>query len=1078
MGKEQFIYNSKAMKNLLLLLLITMLSPVAMMAQSAPAGMRFQAIARDLSGNLLTEKPLIVQVELMTSDSTEKVYYAELHEVSSDVMGVIDFVIGEGNLLSGSFSKIPWATKNMWVRISVKTQGENNFQIISSGQLFSVPYALYATSAGSLAEKENTDGGTRGIPVIDQTSIFWTVDGNANAHKTKGGDAVLGTLDRKDLTMITNNVPRMVIDQAGNTNILLNSDVDATLNVDGKTTMNSVDVTNMMPTNLSGTLQVSKATTLQEKLDVLNGAPTYLYGDLGVNSTLTVKGSALLHGSLDVANNVATHLTGTLTVDKPTTLGGALSVKNQAPTQLTGSLQVGQTMNVDGATSLNNSVDVSGNTHLTGTLVVDKATTLKNSLGVKNISPTQLTGALDVDKTMNVDGTTTLNNSLDVNAMGATHLSGTLVVDKTTILNDLTVDNLAPTQLTGDLDVDKTMNIDGATTLNKTLDVNGGKATHLSGILTLDQAATLKDSLTVSNGAATVLTGSLKVDGEVLVTGNISLDGPLSILNANPSTLTGTLEVAKLPTLKMGLVVKGNGTVGPDGSHLAFFDNTEGGNSDGIAIKIANAHPNKDNNFMTFYRNNTVAGRIEGYQFSDIGSVPAPTSDEIWTAICLGIADYNPLTIAWTQFATAFNTVSYGWNNLSIPAFDIPDVPAFTTPDVPALVIPNVPAFVIPDVPAVDIPDVPGFVTTDISALNVGPYLCVPEIFECPCCVCLDPWNCSCGPAFCTIPSFQLFPGINIPDFPGFAIPNFDGINIPDFPGIDIPDFNGVAIPDFPGIVMPTVPAINLKNLFGSAPTIPTFNQILVSEGVCPNVDIFNINNGYVRRLADWALEYRITDMISLDPLKLVGQALTWGVTQYVMNDGVVYGSKGADYAEYLPKLYASEQFIKGEVVGVYNGKISKNTRNADQVMAITAQPMVLGNMQQGDNAADFEKVAFLGQIPVYVKGPVQVGDFIIPSGKNDGIAVAIPGSAVTPAMLHQVLGNAWDAYDGEGVTLINTSIGLRPREISSMIKNQTSMEDEIQRQVVRQRQQSELLGSDIEMIKQKLGLSANSNNP
>ena len=108
------------------------------------------------------------------------------------------------------------------------------------------------------------------------------------------------------------------------------------------------------------------------------------------------------------------------------------------------------------------------------------------------------------------------------------------------------------------------------------------------------------------------------------------------------------------------------------------------------------------------------------------------------------------------------------------------------------------------------------------------------------------------------------------------------------------------------------------------------------------------------------------------------------------MHNGVVYGSKGADYAEYLPKMYASEQFMKGEVVGVYNGKISKNTLHADQILAITSQPLVLGNMQDEDIIADFEQVAFLGQIPVFVNGPVYAGDYNVASGKNDGMAIAV----------------------------------------------------------------------------------------
>ncbi len=956
------------MKNLLFLLMAILFSSSALMAQSVPAGMRFQAIARSLDGSLLTAQALNVKVELLSIGEKENVFYNEMHDVKSSDLGLLDFVIGEGTQSSGKFSAIPWATEDVWVRISVKSEDDENYQIISSGQLYSVPYALYATSAGSIVDQSTDKNGSRGGGVDPtQTAIYWTLDGNTNSHKYKtGGQAVLGTTDRKDLVMVTQNIPRLIIDKDGNINIILNMVLNANLIVDGNTTLN---------------------------------------------------------GSLDVANMSPTHFSGTLTVDK--------------------------------------------------------STILNDSLTVANMAPTQLSGTLTTEKTLYVKGATTLNSTLDVTGMSATHLTGTLVTDKASALNGLSVMNMSSTQLTGTLDVDKTLNVDGATTLNDGLDVTGMSATHLTGTLTEEQKTILYAALTVSNNAPTHLTGELVVDGSININGDITLNGPLNVLGMNPTTFTGTLNVDKLATFKSGISVSGGGSVGPDGTHLAFFDNEAGGSGDGIAIKIDKNQTNKENNFMTFYKGTgaAVAGRIEGYEFDDIADIPVPTSDEIWTAVCIAVADYNPITIAWTQFAGAFNTVSYGWNNVTIPSFDIPDIPAFTIPDVPALTIPDVPAFVIPDVPAFTIPDVPGVVIPDVPELVVGPYLCVSACI-CPCDI-LDPLNfdCCCG-TVCAIPEFTLFPGITIPDFPGIPIPDFPGIPIPDFPGIPIPDFPGIAIPDFPGLVIPAVPEINLKNLFGEAPTIPTFSDILVSQGICPNADIFNINNGYVRRLADWAMENRLQNLLTIDPIALVANGLAWGLTSAVLDGGVVYGSKGADYAEYLPKVYPTEQFMKGDIVGVYNGRISKNTRYADQVLAITSQPLVLGNMPADDKLSDFEQVAFLGQIPVYVKGPVNLGDYILPSGNNDGIAKAVPAGSLTTEMLSMVLGKAWSDYAGEGVTLINTSIGLRPMEISLLLQKQGAVEDALQKQMKLQRDDTEVMSNDIEQMKHKLGLSATTYNP
>ena len=84
----------------------------------------------------------------------------------------------------------------------------------------------------------------------------------------------------------------------------------------------------------------------------------------------------------------------------------------------------------------------------------------------------------------------------------------------------------------------------------------------------------------------------------------------------------------KESTMHAGLTVSGQGTLGPNGDHLAFFDNTEGGNSDGIGIRIQNTNTTAANNFVTFYKDGGgVAGRIEGYVLNDILSPPIPTDD-------------------------------------------------------------------------------------------------------------------------------------------------------------------------------------------------------------------------------------------------------------------------------------------------------------------------------------------------------------------------------------------------------------------------------------------------------------------
>ena len=137
----------------------------------------------------------------------------------------------------------------------------------------------------------------------------------------------------------------------------------------------------------------------------------------------------------------------------------------------------------------------------------------------------------------------------------------------------------------------------------------------------------------------------------------------------------------------------------------------------------------------------------------------------------------------------------------------------------------------------------------------------------------------------------------------------------------------------------------------------------------------------------------------------------------------VCYNSSGCDYAEYLPVMDRKTPFHPGDVVGVYNGQISHRTQDAVQVMVITDQAAVLGNMPDDNQEDNYQPVSFIGQIAVQVKGIVRAGDWIVPDGNNTGIAIAVPTASLTPD--HQIVGRAWESSSDPGLKRINTAVGL-----------------------------------------------------
>ncbi len=141
---------------------------------------------------------------------------------------------------------------------------------------------------------------------------------------------------------------------------------------------------------------------------------------------------------------------------------------------------------------------------------------------------------------------------------------------------------------------------------------------------------------------------------------------------------------------------------------------------------------------------------------------------------------------------------------------------------------------------------------------------------------------------------------------------------------------------------------------------------------------------------------------------------------------GIELNGAGADFAEYLPRLNAGEEIESGDLVGVTGGRISKDTGRAEQVQVVSTGPIVSGNYPGKEREELFEKVAFLGRAPARVRGPVRLGDFIVPSGRNDGVGMAVSPDKLTPEDCGRIAGRAWESSQEEGVKLIDVSIGLR----------------------------------------------------
>lgn len=164
------------------------------------------------------------------------------------------------------------------------------------------------------------------------------------------------------------------------------------------------------------------------------------------------------------------------------------------------------------------------------------------------------------------------------------------------------------------------------------------------------------------------------------------------------------------------------------------------------------------------------------------------------------------------------------------------------------------------------------------------------------------------------------------------------------------------------------------------------------------------------------------------------------------INKGVAFESGGADYAEWLMKFDENEAFTFGDVVGVNGGLISKDFKKAEKFMVISKDPTVIGAMPDKENEKKYERIAFMGQVPVKVIGKVKKGDYILPSGNNDGMAIAVAPNKMAVLDYSRIIGIAWGESDGKKLfDYVNTAVGINSNDMAGIIDNMQSVINEMQ---------------------------------
>ena len=557
----------------------------------------------------------------------------------------------------------------------------------------------------------------------------------------------------------------------------------------------------------------------------------------------------------------------------------------------------------------------------------------------------------------------------------------------------------------GNIEIQGDLGIDANLAINDNLNVTGN--------------GTISDSFTVHGPVE--FTEYLKVEGKAMIEDSLTVNGPFD--------LAGNLKISGKSNFADSFAVNGPAVfdINVDGLQTtqSSYPVLIKGSKQGLAIDLTPATDkcltsHRGNNYISFWRDGTQKGRIEGMGRADLD----PTGLLNLIIQIISDPDANGL-------GSAFNI------NLEDPlqqfGNDLANIIDFNTGSLPYLSGGELPSLSGGKPPKVDFSP-PDFDAGSFPSLDAGsfPTLAGGEL----------PSISFNTPMFSN--PFDDSPLMNTVDD---LLENFN----PDKTGGDIGCIIETASPAQAAWAL-------LKSSLLTAGLYPEQEDQTNFESQIFSNYTLDILQGGISTLTS-AVTFLTSLGSILDPEDIFSQGLDLMANIYSLviygsysdiNIGVAYESGAGDYAEWLLRADPNEFIQPGDVVGVIGGKISKAFIHADQFMVASTSPLLLGNMPESPEEERLsEKIAFVGQVPVKVMGKVNIGDYILPSGMGDGTGISVSPEKMLAKDYQRIIGIAWEQnHDSDFIHLVNTAVGINHNDMAKVIEQMQFTLNHIQDQL------------------------------
>lgn len=169
------------MSTLRTLLSGTLLACTHGLLAQAPQAFTYQAVARDLDGDALSDLVIAVRFNMHQGTAAGPIVFAEQQGAMTNDHGSFSLQVGNGAPLIGTFGGIDWRGGPYFLEVLLDDSLNGAFTSMGTQQLLSVPYALHAGSSSDVPD------GTEVGQIMHWTGTQWVADSGLYVHEKRFG---------------------------------------------------------------------------------------------------------------------------------------------------------------------------------------------------------------------------------------------------------------------------------------------------------------------------------------------------------------------------------------------------------------------------------------------------------------------------------------------------------------------------------------------------------------------------------------------------------------------------------------------------------------------------------------------------------------------------------------------------------------------------------------------------------------------------------------------------------------------------------------------------------------------------